>query len=140
MSTSAHPVADHALTSLLQIDLETVNCLEAGVPLAMLTDFLAAAGLEAKDIYDIVIPARTLAHRRTREENLTREESDKLARVIRTYDHTLRVFGSVPKALKFLRLPKQRFEGRSPLQMLKTEPGGRLVDSMLWQIADGMFV
>ena len=29
--------------------------------------------------------------------------------------------------------------GRSPIQMLATEPGGRLVEEMLIQIDEGMF-
>ena len=38
-----------------------------------------------------------------------------------------------------MRQPKVRFEGRTPLQMMVTEAGGRLVEEMLLQIDDGMF-
>ncbi len=105
-----------------------------------MTELLAMAGLELKDIYDIVIPARTLTHRRARKEKLSVDESDKLARVIRIYEHTQRVFGSAPKALKFLKTPKERFDGRTPIEMLRTDLGGRLVEDWLWQIDDGVFV
>jgi putative toxin-antitoxin system antitoxin component (TIGR02293 family) len=117
-----------------------IAAVEAGVSVEMVAKFLDNAGLELKDIYDVVIPARTLAHRRSRKESLSIDESDKFARVVRTYDHTLRVFGTVEKAVRFLRTPKARFEGRSPLEMLRTEVGGSLVDQMLWQIADGVFI
>jgi uncharacterized protein (DUF2384 family) len=32
-----------------------------------------------------------------------------------------------------------RFEGKSPIQMMSTETGGRLVEQMLVQIDQGMF-
>jgi len=38
-----------------------------------------------------------------------------------------------------MRQPKARFQGRTPLQMMVTEAGGRLVEEMLLQIDEGMF-
>jgi putative toxin-antitoxin system antitoxin component (TIGR02293 family) len=134
MATLAHLPAFPALS---EIDVRSV---EAGLSLNTMTTFLDDAGLELKDIYDVIISARTLAQRRARGENLSRDESDRLARLIRIYDHTLRVFGNKEKSLRFLRLPKQRLGGRIPLELLRTEVGGNLVDGMLWQIADGVFV
>jgi putative toxin-antitoxin system antitoxin component (TIGR02293 family) len=49
------------------------------------------------------------------------------------------VLGEDQSALAWLRSPKKRFEGRSPIAMLATEPGGRLVEEMLIQIDEGMF-
>jgi uncharacterized protein (DUF2384 family) len=46
--------------------------------------------------------------------------------------------GDRESALEWLRAPKRRFEGRTPLEMLRTETGGRLVDQMLIQIDEGM--
>jgi len=101
--------------------------------------FLKAAGLELKDIYDVVIPARTLKHRRSGKQNLSRDESDKLARVIRLYDQAVQVFGDPLKAQHWLRAPKHRYEEKTPLQMMRTDLGGRMVDEMLGQIDHGMF-
>jgi putative toxin-antitoxin system antitoxin component (TIGR02293 family) len=137
MASLAESTAHQILTTSLHIDLATV---ESGVAIDTLMSFLTASGLELKDVYDVVIPARTLTHRRARKEALSRDESDKFARVIRVYDHALRIFGSPEKTLRFLRLPKESLQGRSPLQMLKTDLGGRLVEDLLWQIADGVFV
>jgi hypothetical protein len=47
----------------LYLDLETV---EAGVPVATLTSFVVASGMQFKDIYEVVIPARTLTRRKAR--------------------------------------------------------------------------
>lgn len=124
------------LLTRLHFSLESV---EAGVPVDTMTSFVSASGVELKDIYDIVIPARTLKHRRSRRESLSSDESDKLARLVRIYDHTLRVFDRKEKVLYWLSEPKRRFDGRTPLQMLRTELGGRMVEEMLGQIEHGMF-
>jgi hypothetical protein len=55
------------LMTSLRLDLETV---EAGVPVPTLTNFVAASGMQFKDIYEVVIPARTLKHRKARKEHL----------------------------------------------------------------------
>ena len=120
----------------LRLDLESV---EAGVPVETMTSFVAASGVELKDLYDIVIPARTLKHRRSRKQTLSLEESDKLARLVRVFDQAVAVFGDREKARSWLNKPKKRFEERTPLQMLRTEVGGRMVEEMLGQIDEGMF-
>jgi putative toxin-antitoxin system antitoxin component (TIGR02293 family) len=116
-----------------------LQVLEQGVPLDTMSNFIAASGVAMKDVYDIVIPARTLKHRRQRDESLTVDESDKLARLVRIFDLTVKVFGDSHRALDWLQRPKERFEERTPLHMLRTEFGARLVEEMLIQIDEGMF-
>ncbi len=118
---------------------EMLLAVEAGVPLEAIANFVSSSGVELKDIHDIVIPARTLKHRRSRNEPLSRDESDKLARLMRIFNQSLSVFGDVEKARNWLYKPKKRFEDQTPLRMLRTELGGRMVEEMLGQIDDGMF-
>jgi putative toxin-antitoxin system antitoxin component (TIGR02293 family) len=120
----------------LRLDLESV---EAGVPVETMTNFVSASGVELKDIYDIVIPARTLKHRRSRRQSLSPDESDKLARLVRVFDQAVAVFGDANQARSWLNTPKKRFEERTPLHMLRTDLGGRMVEEMLGQIDEGMF-
>ena len=124
------------LMTALNLDLEMV---ESGVSLNALNDFVAASGMQFRDIYEVVIPARTLKHRKARKENLTADESDKLARLIRIFDHAVSVLGDKEKALHWLNEPKRRFDGRTPIQMLRTELGGRMAEELLGQIEYGMF-
>ncbi|HEX3662394.1 MAG TPA: antitoxin Xre/MbcA/ParS toxin-binding domain-containing protein [Acidobacteriaceae bacterium] len=124
------------LMAALHLDLDTV---EAGVSVDTMASFVASSELQLNEMYDIVIPARTLKHRRARRESLNRDESDKLARLIRIYDQAVRVLGEKEKALHWLRKPLRRFTGRSPLQMLRTEFGARMVEEMLGQLDHGMF-
>jgi putative toxin-antitoxin system antitoxin component (TIGR02293 family) len=120
----------------LHLDLETV---ESGVSIGTLTSFVAASGMQFRDIYEVVIPARTLKHRKARKEHLTADESDKFARLIRIFDQAVHVLGDKEKALYWLNEPKHRFDERIPIQMLRTELGGRMVEEMLGQIEYGMF-
>lgn len=136
MEQMAVPEQQTPLMASLHLDLETV---EAGVPVATMTNFITASGLQFKNIYEVVIPARTLKHRKARKEPLTPDESDKLVRLIRVYDQAVRVLGEKEKALYWLSEPKRRFDGRTPIQMLRTDLGGRMVEEMLGQIYYGMF-
>jgi putative toxin-antitoxin system antitoxin component (TIGR02293 family) len=122
--------------STLHLNLETV---ESGVPVATMTEFVSASGVPLKDLYDIVIPARTLKHRRARGESLSPDESDKLARLVRIFDLAVKVFSNADRARAWLEEPKRRFDRRTPLTMLRTELGGRLVEEFLIQIDEGMF-
>jgi putative toxin-antitoxin system antitoxin component (TIGR02293 family) len=135
MATATKPLAP-PLTTTLRLDLTHI---EAGVPLSTITSFVASSGIPLKDVTSVVIPARTLKHRRDRKEPLTRDESDKLARLVRVYDQAVRVFGEADSAREWLEESKIRFEERSPLAMLSTEAGGRLVEEFLIQIDEGMF-
>jgi putative toxin-antitoxin system antitoxin component (TIGR02293 family) len=136
MGTPAKSLPPKPFMAALGLDLSRI---EAGVPIATMSDFVASSGVPLKDLYDVVIPARTLKHRRARREPLSLDESDKLARVVRIFDHAVAVFEKVDRARAWLNAPKKRFDGRTPLEMLRTDTGGRLVEEMLGQIEYGMF-
>jgi putative toxin-antitoxin system antitoxin component (TIGR02293 family) len=113
--------------------------IERGLPLSTLEDFSAYSGIAVKDLLEVVIPARTLKHRRQRQEPLNLDESDRLARVARLYELGIKVFGDPDKARRWLTKPKMRFEERTPLTLMHTDLGGRQVEEMLIQIDEGMF-
>lgn len=101
---------------------------------------LAALGLERSEIDGAIIPSRTLQHRRSRREKLTMEESDRVLRVIRALSAAEAVYGSRERALAWMRRPQPRLEGRTPLSLLKTDTGSRLVEELLVQIDEGMYI
>ena len=112
---------------------------ESGLPISKLEEFSAYSGFALKDLLEVVIPARTLKHRRQRNEPLSMDESDRLVRVARLYELGVKVFGNPDKARRWLSKPKDRFDGRSPLAMMRTGLGGNAVEEMLYQIDEGMF-
>ena len=136
MASAAKSLSYKPLLTTLQLDLARV---ELGVPLSAISEFVSSSGIPLKDIYSVVIPQRTLKHRRERKETLTRDESDKFARLVRVYDHAVNVLESSERALLWLNSPKHLFSERTPMDMLQTEVGARSVEEFLGQIDYGIF-
>jgi putative toxin-antitoxin system antitoxin component (TIGR02293 family) len=115
-----------------------VHLIEGGLPTKVI-NHLIERGLTRKEVFEVIIPLRTWKHRKSRRQPLSKEESERAVRTARVLARAQAVWGDEESALSWLRAPKERFEGRSPLQMLSTETGGRLVEQMLVQIDEGMF-
>jgi putative toxin-antitoxin system antitoxin component (TIGR02293 family) len=117
---------------------KVVRLVENGLPTRVI-NHLIDRGLTRNEVFDVIIPLRTWKHRKSRREPLSREESERAIRAAKILARAQAVMGDEESALDWLRAPKRRFEGRSPIQMLSTEAGGRLVEQMLIQIDQGMF-
>jgi len=100
---------------------------------------LASGGYSEAEIFELVVPKRTLARRQARKEPLTVEETDKALRLGRIADLARRVFGDEAKAHRWLRKPKRELNGATPLAFLASEVGARTVEQMLHRIEHGMF-
>jgi putative toxin-antitoxin system antitoxin component (TIGR02293 family) len=118
-------------------DWQTV---ERGVPISALDEFAAYSGLPVKALLEIVIPARTLKHRKQRQEPLSVDETDRLRRVARIFDLTVRVYGDAEDARRWLTKPKRRFNERTPMTLLRTQAGEDAVQEFLVQIEEGMYI
>ena len=114
-------------------------------------DSLLGLGLERTEVHSVVLPARTLQHRRSRKELLTVEESDRVIRLLRVLRATVAVYESRERALEWLRRPNPRLDpalrdvlfakgGRTPMSLLTTETGARMVEELLIQISEGVFI
>jgi len=119
-------------------DFHLTEIVEGGLPLAALA-LLRERGLTATELSDIVISPRTLKHRKARNEPLSQEETDRAVRVARILSLAEDVFHNPDKALLWLRSPDDRLADRTPLNLLHTESGGRLVESMLWALDEGIY-
>jgi len=97
-------------------------------------------GLSRDEVHSVIIPARTLQHRRSRKERLTIEESDKVIRALRVLSAAESVYESRDRALQWLRRPNPRLDGRAPISLLKTDTGARIVEELLGQIDEGFFI
>ncbi len=113
--------------------------IERGLPLSPLDEFVAYSGIPMKDLLTAVIPLRTLKHRRQRNEALSAEESDRLARVARMFELAVKVYGDLQDGRGWLLHPFDRFGGRTALSLLKTEAGERRIEELLYQIDEGVF-
>ena len=97
-------------------------------------------GLNRDEVHAVIIPARTLQHRRSRNERLTIEETDRVIRALRVFSAAEGVYESRERALQWLRRPHPRLGGRTPISLLKTDTGARIVEELLGQIDEGYFV
>ncbi len=101
---------------------------------------LLRIGFERKEIDALIIPLRTLQHRRSRGEKLTVEESDRVLGVLRVLSVAEEVYSGPERALAWLRRPNPRLNDRVPLLLLNTSVGCRMVEQLLGQIGEGMFI
>lgn len=117
-------------------DHDLARLVEKRLPLTSV-EALSKHGISDQEIYDLIVPRRTLVHRKSRREALTHEESDRAVRVARVTSLAEEVFGEDEKAARWLRKPKSRFDGKTPLALLASEAGSRLVEEMLLQLDYG---
>ncbi len=120
-------------------DQQMLEIVERQLPASAIAR-LIALGLTRAEVDVLVIPLRTLQHRRSRREKLTVEESDRLLRVARLLSRAESVYESRERALAWLRRAHPRLGNRAPLEMAKTDTGARIVEELLVQIDEGMFV
>src|SRR4051812_36815663 len=118
---------------------ELLNIIEHQLPTSSVRRLLTL-GVSRSEIDALIIPLRTLQHRRSRREKLTVEESDRVLRAIRVLSMAESVYGSRDRAFTWLRKPHARLSGRPPLSLLNTDTGSRIVEELLIQIDEGMFV
>lgn len=101
-------------------------------------DALQRHGFSDDELFELVIPKRTLARRRAEGDLLTVEETDKAFRLERIAALAERVFGDREKAHRWLRKPKRQLAGETPMTYLASESGARVVEEMLYRIDHGM--
>jgi putative toxin-antitoxin system antitoxin component (TIGR02293 family) len=121
-----------------ETEFDLAGIAEQGLPIDSIAR-LKEKGLTFTEVSDVVISPRTLKHRKARGERLSNEETDRVMRVARIVSLAEQVFRNHEKALAWLRAADDRLNGRTPISMLHTESGGRVVESMLWQIDDGVY-
>ena len=97
-------------------------------------------GLSRDEVHSVIIPARTLQHRRSRNERLTVEESDRVIRALRVLSAAEGVYENRERALQWLRRPNPRLQDRTPISLLKMDTGARIVEELLGQIDEGYFI
>lgn len=130
---------EEVLPSGTRSDLEWVRAVQSGLPANAVDAIAAEIGFTMTEMEQLVIPRRTLAHRRANHQPLTREESDRLARIARVGLWALETFGEKEKAIAWLRRPNRALQGSRPIELLDTDDGARLVEQVIGRLAYGVF-
>jgi len=103
------------------------------IPLRTLI-YVKRSGFSEQEIGRFIIPERTQRHRKAKKQPLTVEESDRVVRLTRIQALTENVFGDVAKANRWLREDLAILDGKAPLEVARTETGGRVVEQILAKI------
>jgi putative toxin-antitoxin system antitoxin component (TIGR02293 family) len=119
-------------------ELELVEAVRHGFKPAVTDQLFDGTVLTKSDMERLVIPRRTLTHRIKKGERLTREESDRVTRVARIVALAEGTFGNREKASRWLHKPKREFNAQTPIDLLDTEEGARVVEDRLFRIAHGL--
>lgn len=96
-------------------------------------------GVVWAELEKALIPRRTFTHRIKNNEPLSVEESDRAVRMARILAQAESVFGDKSKAMHWLRHSMKKFDGNTPMQLMDTDAGSRLVEEALIQIEEGFF-
>ena len=109
----------------------------AGLPVALAEEILAVGLVSAAELDRLVVPRKTLAHRRGLG-RLSPEQSDRLMRVMRVIAQARETLGGLDKAARWLRRPTRVLDGAAPLDLLDTDLGAQRVTRVLGWIDHGI--
>lgn len=140
---TAHGVAERlggrrALKRVVDSDFDLVEAIEGGLPIAAVESVIRDGTFSAGEIYELVLPRRTLTHRKEKRQRLTAEESDRLTRAVRVAACAEEAIGNVEKAARWLRKPNRALLGKRPLDLLESDVGARMVEQVLGRIEYGL--
>ena len=128
-----------ALRRPVRTTLDLVRAVEDGFPTGLADAVVERGALDAAELYRLVVPRRTLSHRRSRGGTLSRDESDKLARVARVLALAEETLGDVAAAREWVRRENGGLGGARPVDLLATEQGARAVEAVLERLAWGVY-
>lgn len=112
------------------------SIIQQGFPAQILKETQLATFLGPSDIDAYLVDRRT-AGRREKSGRLSSEESERVARLLRILELAEETFGDGAAVEQWLRTPKPFLDGASPLQAIRTETGGRILEEELIALQHG---
>ncbi len=126
-------------TACFASPLDLAQAIRDGLPIAAFFELQSRLELTTSLLGEVLaLPARTLQRRRE-EGRLSKEESDRLARLRRVFEEARRLLGSDGAAAEWFKEPQVALAGSSPLALCDTEPGAREVERLLGRIEHGVY-
>lgn len=120
-------------------DLDIAALIEKGLPLRVVDVVLESGLLRPDELYVLVVPRRTLAHRKENQHTLSPEQSDRLARAVRVITRAEEALGSLDKATRWMRKENRALGGKRPIDLLKSDAGARMVERVLGRMEHGVY-
>lgn len=126
-----------ALGRVLNTASDLQSAIREGFPPVVVRKVMDSAGLTLKELAaSLDLSPRSLQRRRERG-RLASYESDRLYRLARIVALAKHHIGNGEAAARWLKRPNRALGGRSPLELVDTEPGARAVEDVLGRIAYG---
>lgn len=122
----------------IRSEADFVKVVERGLPIGALAELSRQEALSPEEVDRLIIPRRTLAHRKARQQPLNRAESERAVRVASMTALAEETFANRAKAQAWLRRPTSALGDKRPLDLLDSEPGARVVEQLLYRIAHGI--
>ncbi len=100
-------------------------------------DALRKSGVTGREVNTLIIKRSTLSHRQANGGRLTPDESDRAARVARSMALAERTFANQEKAGRWLHRNLSALDGSTPMELIRTDAGARVVERLLAGISWG---
>jgi len=120
-------------------EFDLASAAMAGLAAKAATRLIESGLLKAEELYALVIPRRTFDRRLEANQPLTVTESDRLLRTTRVIVRAAEALGSTEKAAIWLRTANRALRGMTPLALLETDIGARMVERTLGRIEHGVY-
>ena len=118
-------------------DLDIACLIRDGLPVDVIDRLIGDKTVTPDEVKRIIMAPKAIAERR-RKGGLTPEQSERVIRAARIIAEALETFGSRDKALTWMRRACAVLGGKAPIDLLDTEEGAELVESLLGRIAHGL--
>jgi putative toxin-antitoxin system antitoxin component (TIGR02293 family) len=126
-----------SLPKTIESPIEAFGLIRNGLPYESVERLFERELISPTEMHSF-IPSRTLA-RRKQERKLSSDESNVVARLFLVLDFAEEVFGAHEKARKWLRTPNRALNGLCPIDLLETDYGTRIVETVLGRIQHGVY-
>ncbi len=111
-----------------------------GLTTTILKTIQERLGISNTDLSEILMISPRTLDRRKKEAVLPADESERSFRVARLTEIAADVLGSMEKASSWFKAPNFSLGNEKPINLIKTEPGARIVERTLRQIEHGITV
>jgi putative toxin-antitoxin system antitoxin component (TIGR02293 family) len=118
-------------------DLDIARLIRDGLPVDVIDRLIGDRTVTPDEVKRIIMAPKAIVVRR-RKGGLTPEQSERVIRAARIIAEALETFGSRDKALTWMRRACAVLGGKAPIDLLDTEEGAGLVESLLGRIAHGL--
>jgi putative toxin-antitoxin system antitoxin component (TIGR02293 family) len=118
-------------------DLDIACLIRDGLPVDVIDRLIGDRTVTPDEVKRIIMVPKAIVVRR-RKGGLTPEQSERVIRAVRIIAEALETFGSRDKALTWMRRTCAVLGGKAPIDLLDTEEGAGLVESLLGRIAHGL--